>query len=102
MRYLIAGMLTFISTIAFCQEIESFGVFGGLNFPFTVDQGLRTDPRFVGRYTLRGTPIGLSYGHDKVGYGFLISPAYLQIGQNFTIVNYLRGHVRSRDIRMNY
>ncbi|HLZ16480.1 MAG TPA: outer membrane beta-barrel protein, partial [Cyclobacteriaceae bacterium] len=102
MRYLIAGMLTFISTITFCQEIASFGIFGGFNFPFTIDQGLRNDPRFFGKFTFRGTPIGLSYGYDKVGLGFLISPAYMQIGQQFTIVNYLGGNVGTRDIQMNY
>lgn len=102
MKFLIIGFLTAISTTTFAQEVESFGVYGGFNLPFTIDQGLKNDPRFFGKFTLRGTPVGISYGYDKVGYGFLISPGYMQIGQKFTIVNYLGGNVGTRDVQMNY
>ncbi len=97
-------LLSFIvlSISSFGQEIESFGVYGGFNIPFTIDQGLRNDPRFFGRFTLRGTPVGFSYGYDKVGYGFLVSPGYMQIGQKFTIVNNVGGSVGTRDVQMNY
>src|SRR5690349_10660877 len=43
------------------QHIESYGVFAGLNFPFTIDQGLQQDPRYYGRLTLRATPVGFCY-----------------------------------------
>jgi hypothetical protein len=102
MKFLLMAFLTTISAAISAQEIESFGIYGGFNLPFTVDQGLKNDPRFFGKFTLRGAPIGLSYGYDKVGYGFLISPGYLQIGQKFTIVNYLGGNVGTRDVQMNY
>jgi hypothetical protein len=102
MKFFILGFLTAISAAAFSQEIESFGVFGGFNIPFTIDQGLRNDPRFYGKFTLRGTPVGISYGYDKIGYGYMISPEYLQIGQKFTIVNYVGGNVGTRDVQMNY
>jgi len=102
MKFLILGFLTTTWIASFSQEVESFGVFGGFNIPFTIDQGLRNDPRFYGKFTLRGTPIGFSYGYDKVGYGYLISPEYVQIGQKFTIVNHLGGNVGTRDIQMDY
>src|SRR6185369_14324431 len=102
MKFLILGFLTALSAASFGQEVESFGVFGGFNIPFTIDQGLVNYPRFYGKFTFRGTPIGISYGYDKVGYGYLITPEYVQIGQKFTIVNYLGGNVGTRDIQMNY
>jgi hypothetical protein len=102
MKFFILGFLMAISLVAFSQEVESFGVFGGFNIPFTVDQGLRNDHRFYGKFTLRGTPVGISYAYDKVGYGYMISPEYVQIGQKFTIVNYLGGNVGTRDVQMNY
>jgi hypothetical protein len=102
MRFLFIGFLTTITIAAFGQEVESFGVYGGFNIPFTIDQGLKNDPRFYGKFTFRGTPVGLSYGYDKVGYGILVTPGYMQIGQKFTIVNYLGGNVGTRDVQMNY
>ncbi len=101
MRVLLIAFVA-LSISSFGQEIESFGVYGGFNIPFTIDQGLRNDPRFYGKFTFRGTPIGLSYGYDRVGYGFLVSPAYMEIGQKFTIVNAVGGSVGIRDVNMKY
>ena len=84
------------------QNVESFGVYGGLNFPFTIDEGLRKDPRFYGQFTLRASPFGFSYGYDRVGHGFVVTPGYFQIGQKFIIKNTIGGEVGSRDVRMNY
>lgn len=84
------------------QHIESYGVFAGLNFPFTIDQGLGKDPRFYGKLTLRASPVGFNYGYDRVGHGFLITPSYIQIGQKYTIRNTAGGDVGTRDIKMNY
>jgi hypothetical protein len=94
-------------SLAFCyvtqaQNVESFGVFGGLNVPITVDQGLQKDTRFVGKLTLRATPIGFTYGYDHVGYGFLVTPSFTQIGQKYIIKNTTGGEVGERDIQMNY
>jgi hypothetical protein len=84
------------------QKVESFGVFAGLNFPFTLDMGLYNDPRYVGQFTLRASPFGFSYGYDNVGYGILVTPAYLQIGQKYIIQNTAGGEVGKRDIQMDY
>ncbi|NJN42810.1 MAG: PorT family protein [Flammeovirgaceae bacterium] len=82
--------------------MESFGVFGGFNIPFTIDQGLQQDPRYYGKLTLRGTPFGVSYGYDHVGYGFLITPSYIKAGQRFVIQNTSGGEVGYRDVLMDY
>ncbi len=84
------------------QHIESFGVFMGMNFPFTIDQGLQKDTRFYGKFTLRATPVGFSYGYDKVGHGFVVTPALTKIGQKYVIRNIQGGEVGERDINMNY
>ncbi|HZY81339.1 MAG TPA: outer membrane beta-barrel protein [Cyclobacteriaceae bacterium] len=94
--------LFFAAHFSEAQHIESFGVFGGINFPFTIDQGLHKDPRYVGKLTLRGTPVGVSYGYDRVGHGFVITPSFVQIGQKYIIQNIQGGDVGERDIQMNY
>ena len=65
MKGLYSVLLLLISPLVFSQDIESFGIFGGLNIPFTIDQGLKKDPRFYGKFTLRATPIGFNYGYDN-------------------------------------
>lgn len=87
---------------AVSQNVESFGIFAGLNAPFTIDQGLQKDPRFIGALTVRATPIGFNYGMDYVGYGFLVSPSYTQIGQKFIIQNTNGGHAGTRNVKLNY
>jgi hypothetical protein len=103
----LASWLSFLCVVvpssnAGAQHIESYGVFAGLNFPFTVDQGLHQDPRYYGKLTLRATPIGFCYGYDKVGHGFVISPSFVKIGQKYIIRNTAGGDVGTRDIRMDY
>jgi hypothetical protein len=84
------------------QHIESYGVFVGMNFPFTIDQGLQKDPRYYGRFTLRATPIGISYGYDKIGHGFVVTPSLIKIGQKYSIKNTQGGDIGVRDISMDY
>jgi len=84
------------------QNIESFGVFGGLNVPITIDQGLSNDPRYVPRFSIKGSPVGVYWGYDRPGLGVFVSPNYLSIGQNYIIKNTTGGDVGSRDISMNY
>jgi hypothetical protein len=87
---------------AFSQNVESFGIFGGVTAPFTLDQGMEKDLRYYGRFTLRGTPIGFNYGYDVVGIGVLVSPSYLKIGQQFNIKNTTNGSAGTRDVKFNY
>jgi hypothetical protein len=102
MRFIFTGLLFVIHHLVLSQNVESFGVFGGLNVPFTIDQGLHKDPRFVAKGVLRASPIGFYYGFDKSGYGFAVTPLYLQIGQVFKIRNTSGGDVGFRNVKMHY
>jgi len=102
MRFILTGLQLVVYHLVLSQNVESFGVFGGLNVPFTIDQGLQKDPRFVGKGVLRASPIGFYYGYDKSGYGFALTPSYLQIGQVFKIKNTSGGDVGLRNVRMHY
>jgi Outer membrane protein beta-barrel domain len=102
MRVICMGLLLAVFVEANAQNVEAFGVFGGLNVPITVDQGLQKDTRFVGRFTLRATPVGFTYGYDHVGFGFVLSPSYTQIGQQFIIRNTAGGDVGVRNVKMDY
>ena len=102
MRFLFIGLLLVAEHLAFGQNVESFGIFGGLNVPFTLDQGLNKDPRFVAKGVLRASPIGLFYGYDKSGYGFAITPSYMKVGQVYKVRNTTGGDVGFRDVKMDY
>jgi hypothetical protein len=102
MRIVLVVLLSISWGSGLCQNIESFGFFAGFNFPVTIDEGLQRDSRYFGRFTIRGTPIGLSYGYDHLGFGYLITPSYLQIGQKFTIKNSIGGEIGTRDVQMDY
>lgn len=102
MRSLLVTFLSLTFANAVGQNIEAFGFFAGFNFPITIDEGLQKDPRYFGRFTIRGTPIGFSYGYDRVGFGYLFTPNYIQIGQKFTIKNSIGGEVGTRDVQMDY
>lgn len=95
-------LLIFCSQVAHAQHIESYGVFMGLNFPFSIDKGLQKDTRYLGKFTLRATPVGFSYGYDRVGHGFVITPSLTKIGQKYIIMNTAGGTVGERDIQMDY
>lgn len=86
----------------YSQNIESFGFFAGFNVPITIDKGLENDPRFQPKFLILGTPVGFHYGYDRPGFGYVISPSYLTIGQRYTILNTTGGDVGTRDISMNY
>lgn len=101
-RFLIIGIWVAVAPLAHSQNVESFGAFGGFTIPFTIDQGMLKDPRYFGKLTLRGTPYGVSYGYDHVGFGFLITPSYVQAGQRFTIENVSGGEVGFREVKMDY
>jgi len=102
MRFILTSLLLATVHLVCGQNVESFGVFGGLNIPFTLDQGLRKDPRFFEKITIRGTPVGFYYGYDKTGYGFAMTPSFVRLGQNYIIKNTTGGEVGFREISMNY
>ncbi|MEQ8425261.1 MAG: hypothetical protein RIA63_11165, partial [Cyclobacteriaceae bacterium] len=102
MRLICCFTLLIAFRFGYTQNVESFGVFGGFNVPITIDEGLKNDPRFVGKVTFRATPVGLTYGYDHVGFGVVLSPNFTKIGQKFLIKNTVGGDVGSRDVQMDY
>lgn len=100
-RYLTV-IIIIVSKLAFSQHVESFGIFGGINIPVTIDQGLRNDPRYVQKFTVRSSPFGFHYGYDGDGYGIIIAPQYLRTGQSFFIRNTVGGEVGSREVLMDF
>jgi hypothetical protein len=84
------------------QQIKSLGIFAGANTPFTLDEGLASDPRYAPKYIVRTTPFGINIGYDVVDFGALISPNFVVIGQKFHVLNSAGGQIGVRDIRMSY
>ena len=101
-KLLFSLLLALLAKPVIAQNVESFGVFGGISVPITIDQGLESDPRFVSKFAINGTPFGFHYGYDRPGFGFVFSPSYLSVGQNYIIKNTTGGDVGTRDINMNY
>jgi hypothetical protein len=102
MRFVLFGFMLLAAPLAIGQNVESFGIFAGLNAPFTIDQGLYKDPRFHAKIVLRGSPVGIYYGLDRSGYGFALTPSYVQLGQVFKIRNTTGGDVGFRTVNVNY
>lgn len=102
MRLVCTWLLLLAFHLVHSQNVESFGLFAGFNVPITFDQGLQDDPRYVGKVTFRATPVGFTYGYDHVGFGFVISPSYLKIGQKYIIKNTVGGDVGSRNVNLDY
>ena len=102
MRLTLCLFVVAMSYSAFSQDVESFGVFGGFNVPITFDEGLQKDPRFIGKVTVRSTPVGFTYGYDHVGFGFVITPSFTKIGQEYILENTVGGDVGTREIKLDY
>jgi hypothetical protein len=102
MKISFALPMIFVATFSLGQKVESFGIYGGFTIPITIDQGLNKDLRYYGKFTLRSSPFGFSYGYDHIGYGFLFTPQYVKLGQKFIIKNTVGGEVGTRDVEMNY
>jgi hypothetical protein len=80
----------------------SLGVFTGITAPYTWDEGIYDDARYQARYEVKFSPIGLAYGVDYEGYGFVVTPSMIRIGQNFNMINTVGGDEGKRKITMQY
>lgn len=93
----------FAFTALHCQPNQiSLGVFTGITSPYTFDSGINSDSRYQQRYQVKLAPIGISYGVDYQGYGFVVTPSLINIGQNMNIVNSVGGYEGTRQINMQY
>lgn len=80
----------------------SLGVFTGITAPYTWDEGIYNDSRYQPRYEVKLAPIGFAYGVDYDGYGFVVTPSLIRIGQNFNMINTVGGDEGTRKINMQY
>jgi Outer membrane protein beta-barrel domain len=103
-----ARMLVFALVIVICLPLRaqqfsvSLGVYSGVAGSFTSDKGIENDPRYEGRFETKLVPIGVNLGIDYEGFGLMISPGIINVGQNFYVVNTQRGQEGLREIDLRY
>ncbi len=80
----------------------SLGIFSGITASYTWDEGIQADSRYKDRYDVKLAPIGINYGIDFQGYGFVLTPSIVNIGQNYHVINTVGGHEGTRKINAQY
>ena len=95
--------LVCFSALTSAQQFSmSLGVYTGLTSTFTLDDGISNDPRYDAAYEVKFSPIGINFGMDYEGFGFVVSPGIINLGQNFYVVNTSGGHDGKRKINLQY
>ena len=101
-----ACLLVFFALLATvsarAQEVHSLGLFTGIAVPYTWDDGINQDSRYRTRFDIKYSPIGVHYGVDKEGHGFMFDPSIIRIGQNFNVINTTGGEMGERRIDLTY
>lgn len=102
-RLLLSAAFTSCLISGFSQTRQiSLGVFSGITAPYTWDDGIYNDSRYKSRYEVKFAPIGVALGVDHEGYGFVLTPSLITIGQNFHVINSVGGHEGLRKINLKY
>ena len=102
-RYWITVLLALNGASLWAQQFSmSLGVFTGITSTYTKDGGIALDPRYKDRYELKFAPIGVNFGLDYHGFGFVASPGIINVGQNFYVVNTSGGQDGIRKINLQY
>jgi len=95
--------LTLASWSSKAQQFSvSFGLYTGVTGSYTKDEGIEKDPRYEGRFEAKLAPIGLHIGLDYEGFGLMISPGLINIGQNYYLTNTMGGQDGLRKIDLRY
>jgi hypothetical protein len=84
------------------MRIVSLGVYSGITSTYTWDEGINIDPRYKPRYDVKTAPFGICFGQDFDGFGYLLTPGLVNIGQNYHMVNIVGGHEGTRKINLSY
>ncbi len=84
------------------QHSVGLGIHTGFTIPVTLDKGLDTDPRYNSRYSVKGAPFGLALMKDWEGFGIVLTPGLITIGQNYDVVNTEGGHDGMREVTLRY
>jgi hypothetical protein len=97
-------LITFaISSIVYAQPRIHVGLTTAVNSTFVLDQGLKTDPRYVSQVNTKWAPIGFNFGVDftnKIGLTFeSIKAAQGQIYQIVDMYEQIKG---AREIDLKY
>jgi hypothetical protein len=100
---LLTGIMLLLDvSMASGQQVNSVGIFTGLTIPYTFDAGINKDPRYRTKYNVKFAPVGVHLGIDYEGYGFMIDPSIIKIGQHFNVINIDGGEVGERAINLTY
>src|SRR5262249_275217 len=73
------------------ERVISLGIFSGATTTYSWDEGVNRDPRYETRYDVKLAPIGISYGVDYEGYGFVLTPGIINLGQKYDVINTVGG-----------
>jgi hypothetical protein len=84
------------------ERIVSLGIFSGGTTTYSWDEGVNHDPRYETRYDVKLAPIGISYGVDYEGYGFVLTPGLINIGQKYNVINTVGGQEGLRKAKIQY
>jgi len=84
------------------ERTISLGVFSGATTTYSWDEGVNSDSRYETRYDVKLAPIGISYGVDYEGYGFVLTPGLINIGQKYNVINTVGGQEGIRKARIQY
>src|SRR5688572_616673 len=80
----------------------SLGIFTGATSTFSWDEGVNRDPRYEIRYDVKFAPIGIAYGIDYEGFGFVVTPSVMNIGQKYNVINTVGGQEGIRSGKLTY
>jgi hypothetical protein len=103
LRLIFCALLILLNLAGHAQERSiALGVYTGFTIPYTIDGGINKDPRYKSSYKLKSAPIGLNFSMDYEGFGVLINPGLIHIGEDFWVINVKGGQEGVRKINMQY
>jgi hypothetical protein len=80
----------------------SLGIFTGATSSYIWDEGINRDPRYEIRYDIKFAPIGVAYGIDYDGFGFILTPSLINVGQKYNVINTVGGQEGLRSGTLRY
>jgi hypothetical protein len=80
----------------------SLGIFTGGTSSYIWDEGINRDPRYEIRYDIKFAPVGVAYGIDYEGFGFVLTPSLIKIGQKYNVINTVGGQEGLRSSTLSY
>ncbi len=101
-RYLLLIFLVIGPAVKAQRFSISLGAYSGVMASYTADKGIDKDPRYERRFEAKLAPIGLNFSLDYEGFGILLSPGIINVGQNFYLINTKGGQDGLRKINLRY